>query len=75
LGSNGKDIQLGVVRLGFVQVVEIRAFPEEALARGALNAARVDVARMKTASCSGPKSSPTTAMTRTSVKKLAASEK
>ena len=42
-----KDVQLGVVRLGLVQVVEIGAFPEEALARRVLNAARVDAASLK----------------------------
>ncbi len=45
MGSNdGEDVELGVVRLGFVQVFEIRAFPEEAFAGGVLNAARIDVA-------------------------------
>jgi hypothetical protein len=76
LGLEGrKDVQLGLVGLGLVQVFEIRALPEEALA-GARSMPRVSMLRfLKTASCSGPKSSPTTAMTRTSVKKLAASEK
>ena len=45
--EGGKDIQVGLVSLGFVQIVEIRAFPEEALARGALDAAGIDLARIK----------------------------
>ena len=43
---------------------------------GARSMPRISMLRLlKTASCSGPKSSPTTAITRTSVKKLAASAK
>jgi hypothetical protein len=42
-----EDIQLCIVRLGFVDVFQIGALPEEALARGVLNAARVDVARLE----------------------------
>ena len=43
----GKDIQLGLVRLGFVEVVEIRAFPEKGFAGGVLNAGGIDLARIK----------------------------
>ena len=39
-----KHVQFGVMRLGFIQVIQIGAFPEEALARSALNPANVDVA-------------------------------
>ena len=72
----GKDIQVGLQRLGFVDVVEIRTLPEKALARSALDATRIDLVRVEDGLlCSRPKSSPTTAITRTSVKKLAESEK
>ena len=50
-----EHVQLGVVRLGLVQVLEIRTLPEEALARGVLNAARVDVARLEDGLLLGPK--------------------
>ena len=42
-----KDIQIGDVSLGFIQIFEIRTFPEKALARGVLYAPRVDVARLE----------------------------
>src|ERR1700744_2284853 len=42
--KGAEDIQLRVVRLGLVQVFKIRAFPEEALARSALNAHSINAA-------------------------------
>ncbi len=75
-GLEGReDIQFGVAGLRLVEIFEIGAFPEEALSRRALDATDIDVLARKTASSSGPKSSPTTAITRTSVKKLAAKRK
>jgi hypothetical protein len=45
--EGGKDIQIGDVRLGLVQAVEIGALPEEALACGVLDAAGVDFMRIE----------------------------
>ena len=45
--EGGEDVELGVVGLGFVEVFEIGAFPEEAFAGGVLDAARVDFARVE----------------------------
>ena len=39
-----KDIELGVQRLCFVQVLQVRSTPEKALARNVLDAARIDAA-------------------------------
>ena len=48
MGSNAaKTFSSVCMCLGLVQVLEIRALPEEALARGALNAARIDVVRVE----------------------------
>ena len=65
----GKDVEIGLEGFGFVEVVEIGAFPEEAFAGRALDAAGVDLVGVEDGFCSAaPKSSPTTAMTRTWVK-------
>ena len=42
--EGGEDVEFGVMSFGLVQVFEVGAFPEEALAGGVLNAARVDIA-------------------------------
>ena len=39
-----EDVEIGIVRLGFVEVVAYRAAPAEGLALGAFQAARVDPA-------------------------------
>src|SRR6185312_9482537 len=48
LGFEGsKDVQLGIVRHGFVEVFEVGAFPAKAFPGSALDAAGVDVTRAK----------------------------
>ncbi len=43
----GEDVELGLERLGLVEVFEIGALPEEAFAGGALDAARIDLVRVE----------------------------
>ena len=43
----GEDVEIGLVGLGFVEIVEIGAFPEEAFAGGVLDAAGVDLAAVE----------------------------
>ena len=45
--ETGEDVEIGVERLGFVEIFEIGALPEEALAGGVLDAARIDLVRVK----------------------------
>ena len=42
--EGGEDVEFGGVGLGFVQVVEVGPFPEEAFAGGAFDSLNVDVA-------------------------------
>ena len=56
LGSKpAKTFNSVAMRLRFVQILQIRAFPEEALARRVLDARRVDLARIKHSLLSGAK--------------------
>jgi hypothetical protein len=72
----GEDAELGVLGVGDVEVVLVAAAPEEGLpARDPLDVVGEDAAALRTSNCSAPKSSPTGPTGRTSVKKLAASEK
>ena len=45
--ERSEDVQIGVVGLGFVEIVEVGAFPEEAFAGGTFDAACVDLARVE----------------------------
>src|SRR6185437_13316864 len=52
--ERAEDVQFGGARFGFVQVVEVRAFPEEALAGRVFNALRVDAPSIERRLLSGP---------------------